>query len=95
MSIDRLLSVNRIKWKNVFKSKQAAAVSLGCFAIIMLINSNVLILFGSELNINGTVTIMCFTGINDSATWMDTWYKVSLIMTNDKNSTHFLNYVVL
>ena len=63
MSLERFISIQVKKWSvSMFKAKQAVLVSIGVIIIIMLANTNVLVLYGYEHYENGTmVQMICYS----------------------------------
>lgn len=82
VSIDRTLSVYVRLWRaSLFKAKQAYWVSFILSAFILLMNINILVLFGYEANMNGTIVPICFKLDQFPQTyWMDTYGKISLFV---------------
>ena len=77
MSIDRSLTVRIVKWKNMFKPKHACLVCMACIALLAVVNSNMLILYGGTQVVNGTVITICRLDGTELTSWIVTWNKVS------------------
>ena len=73
MSLDRFFIVKIVRWKNYFKSKHAFWASIGCILVLMLINSNVFVLYGAQVEVNGTVMVKCVSDTSPETSWMSTW----------------------
>lgn len=81
MSFDRLMSVKLKLWKTIyFTPKRAFASAIALIVIFVLLNINVIVLFGKELlNENGTVVfVFCFKTNDPDTYWMSTWNTVSI-----------------
>ena len=76
MSIDRSLTIITVKWKIIFKSKHAVWACVACITVLMLVNSNVFILYGGEKVVNGTVVTICAPDGTGLTSWLNTWNKV-------------------
>jgi hypothetical protein len=82
MSLNTLLGVFFNSWKALhFKSKQVHISLISVVAIIALINTNILIIFGYEELTNGTRLILCMSDESIPATyWMNTCGQVHLFI---------------
>ena len=77
IAIDRLMGVLILRWKRLFRAKQAALASTGVFFFFMFLNSNVLFLYGVEIDKNGTQVFLCYSNGDESTVWIETWTMVS------------------
>lgn len=66
----------RFKWKDIFTSKKAKYLSLGCIVILLMVNIEVLIAYGSEHKQNGTVVTICFATQDLTSAWMGVYLIV-------------------
>ena len=78
ISVERVLSVFVKHWKTIhFKPKRAFKVSIIMATFFLLLNSNILVLFGFETNLNGTHLLFCFKVDGFPATyWMSTYGQI-------------------
>lgn len=82
ISVDGVLSVYFRHWKTVhFKVNRAYMVSILVVLFFLLLNTNILVLFGYEAKFNDTVAIFCFRveGFPDTY-WMDLYGKIHLFI---------------
>lgn len=77
MSIDRFCSVLTVSWKGKLTPKRALVVCLACILVFMVINFNVLFLYGEEIRVNGTVRTFCFSTGSEFTVWTAKWGTVS------------------
>ena len=77
MSIDRLLTLLSLSWKNFFRPKQTVMVCLSCIVVFMLVCLNVLLNYGEVIVVNGTTVSYCYTRGDAQTAWMTTWDIVS------------------
>jgi hypothetical protein len=77
ISIDRLLIFKIKNWKKIYFTQGVAVISGLCLVLlIFLINSNVLVTFGHQVESNGTILTQCFATI-PSTYWMIVWNNVN------------------
>ena len=68
--VDRLFLIVVRNWSVYFKTKQATLVSLICVLLVLILNSNVLIQFGKDVEENGSRVTYCYPAIDPfTASW--------------------------
>lgn len=78
LSFDRYLSFKIVNWKTkYFTTKIASKTGLFLTIFFLIINSNVLILFGNEKYVNSTYIVECYTTVENGMNWMATWENVN------------------
>jgi hypothetical protein len=85
ISLERVLSVFFKHWRSIhFKSHQALLVSIVLVLFFLIINLNILFLFGFEVatsSNNSTINVYCFEVIeHPNTTWMSTYGKVRFFL---------------
>lgn len=82
ISVDGVMSVYFTHWKTIyFKPKRAYLASGAVILLFLLINSNILFLFGYEANLNGTHLMFCFQVQGFPETyWMNTFGQVHFFL---------------
>lgn len=80
MSLDRYFTVRIATWKTSYlTATRATALGYILFALIFLLQSNVLFTFGYEKTVNNSIEILCYHSENlESTKWMSTWGSVSV-----------------
>lgn len=80
ISVDGVLSVYFRHWKTIyFKASRAYWASGVLIAVILLLNVNILVLFGYEVDFNGTIVVFCFQVEGYPETdWMHTYGQIHL-----------------
>ena len=79
MTIDRLFQcLFTLKWNEMFKAKHATLVSIGCSVLLLLANLEILIAYGVQVNLNGTMITICHSIETPETVWMDAYLMVSI-----------------
>ena len=77
LSLDQYFSFKITKWRKIyFRKKTAEKLGLISTILFYFINSNVIITFGYEKNLNGTINIECFYNSQNERLWMQIWGNV-------------------
>jgi hypothetical protein len=79
ISIDQLLSVKIVHWRTVhFRPIKAIVVVSLLVLVFLLLNFQILILFGHEVKSGDTTRVICFDDSKYPSTkWMSIWGRVS------------------
>lgn len=76
-NLDRYISVILPNWKALnFKPKHAIVTSACCICVFFALNSNVLVIYGWESNINDTIVFICWPDESELTNWYQIWNRI-------------------
>ena len=79
VSIDQFLSVRIKHWRTIYFKPKRAVIAISTLVVFfILLNLNILILFGYENKTNNSTEVICYDiSIYPTTKWMSIWGQVS------------------